>query len=312
MTDKKYCHDVSNIMDLYIHEELDSYGKEKFEEHISACDECRLLLKNETGVVKAVKEFGEETPDIASAVMKFIVDNKITVEKPKRRLNIVPSLIPAAVAVIAVTLFSRTNIMKMMEKNFDSANIETENAEYESQVAFDAENGGGTESPQWSALKIDDGIAEAAPNVEAESEGTYADSEEAAGMPVPEDRRILSVPEEQGVDNENSIDIQGMTDEYDEEIFNTVKGKLNPSGVDKKAINTLIVLSGEDEVLLAELLQDIEYEEINGIMMADISAFERFKQNADENNFDDFKIYQENTESNVLAFTIEEQKNQGE
>lgn len=310
MTEKNYCHDVSNIIDLYIHDELDSYGKETVEEHIAVCDECRLLLDCESGVVKAIKKFGDETPDIASAVMKRIIDDKLTVAKPKRRFSFAPSLIPAAVAIIAVTLFSRTNIMKMMEKNFDSANSVGDT--YESQTMLDitpefkADKYEGTEvQSQPAAFNTDESAGE--PAAKSGAEGSDAGGVQTDELPLPEKRSFLLPTEEEVNEVENGAGIEDITDEYDEEIFNTVKGKLDPAGIDKKeAINTLIVLNGEDEALLAELLQDIEYEEINGIIMADISAYERFKQNADENEFNDFKIYQEDTESDVLAFTFEE------
>lgn len=305
MTQEEYCFESGELTDLYIHNELDGGQKDRFDSHISVCGKCRLLLDGEAAAVEAVKRFGDETPDIVSTVMKYIIENKITVDKPKRRFGFAPSLIPAAVAVIAVMVFSRTNIMRIMDRNFGSADS--------GGAAYGIYDAGQTEMNDGAMLNI--AVGEADDNAYDDSYETPPGEVSASGGAdevgaISETREFSAAPEaadELYAYAENEVNIQDITDEYDADIFNGVKGRLKSSGEDEEeAINTLIVLNGEDEELLEELLQDIEYENINGIIKADISALNRFLKNSTDNNYDDFKIYQENEKSNVLAITVGE------
>jgi len=305
MTQEEYCCEAGELIDLYIHNELDDGQKDRFDSHISVCGECRRLLDGETAAVEAVKRFGDETPDIVSAVMKYIIENKITIDKPKRRFGFAPSLIPAAVVVIAVLVFSRTNIMRIMDGNFGSANS--------GGAAYGAYDSGQADMKDGSALNIavgeaddaayDDSYATPAGEISAsggsDEGGAFSETREFSSAPEAADDLYAYV--------ESDVNIQDMTDEYDADVFNGVKGRLKAVGTDEEEdINTLIVLSGEDEELLEELLQDIEYEKINGIIKADISALNRFLKNSNDNNYEDYKIYQENEQSNVLAITFGE------
>ncbi len=98
------CHQFRDLMDDYLDNEIRKDLKQKFDQHLGTCSDCRTQLKQRNSLVTMLTEASRETwsVDLVADVMENITRQPLPAQKSPMRVPLIIAATCALVASIAI------------------------------------------------------------------------------------------------------------------------------------------------------------------------------------------------------------------